>query len=186
MTRHVALLRGINVGKAKRIAMADLRELFEELGFGDVRTLLNSGNVVFTVPRKIPGDLAGKLETAIAERCGVSCRVVVLDADEVAEAVTSNPLLSSAKDPSRFLLVALRDTTAANAVKPLLTQRWAPESIALRGRIAYLWCANGLLESPVWTAVSRATGDSCTARNLTTMTKLSSLVQDAGTPRRKG
>ena len=186
MSRHVALLRGINVGKAKRIAMADLRELFEDLGYIDVRTLLNSGNVVFTSPRKVSGDLARKLGEEIANRCGVSCRVVTLDADEIVEAVTSNPLASVAKDPSRFLLVALPDTAAANAVKPLLGQRWTPESIALRGRIAYLWCANGLLESPVWTAVSRATGDSCTARNLTTMTKLSSLVQDAGTPRRKG
>lgn len=186
MARHVALLRGINVGKAKRIAMADLRELFEELGYTDVRTLLNSGNVVFTIPKKAAGDLGGKLEKAIADRCGVSCRVVILDADEVAEAVTSNPLRSAARDPSRFLLVALRDSAAANAVKPLLTRPWAPESIALRKRIAYLWCANGLLESPVWAAVSRATGDACTARNLTTMTKLLSLLQDAGNPRRKG
>jgi uncharacterized protein (DUF1697 family) len=53
---HVALLRGINVGKAKRVAMADLRALLEELGYADVRTLLNSGNVVFTAPRAAKGD----------------------------------------------------------------------------------------------------------------------------------
>ena len=56
--RRVALLRGINVGRAKRISMGDLRALFTGLGYGDVRTLLNSGNVVFTVARKNAGDQA--------------------------------------------------------------------------------------------------------------------------------
>ena len=54
MTRHIALLRGINVGRAKRIAMADLRELLASMGYTDVRTLLNSGNVVFSEPRARP------------------------------------------------------------------------------------------------------------------------------------
>src|SRR5687767_4217155 len=117
--RRVALLRGINVGKAKRVAMADLRRLFEDLGYGDVRTLLNSGNVVFTLPRKPSADLQVKLSKAVADRTGVSCRVVVLDAEEVAEAVNGNPLASVAKDPTRLLLVALGDAAAAAALKPL-------------------------------------------------------------------
>ena len=175
--RRVALLRGINVGKAKRIAMADLRRVFEDLGYRDVKTLLNSGNVVFTVTGKGAADPAAKIEKAVADRLGVSSRVVVLTASEVEEALREHPL-TKAKDPSRFLLVALRDSTAVTAVKPLLSQRWVPESIALGKRIAYLWCANGIVQSPLWTAVTRATGDAGTARNLTTMTKLLSLLQD--------
>lgn len=179
--RRVALLRGINVGKAKRVAMADLRRLFEDLGYGDVRTLLNSGNVVFTLPRGAPGRVAplqDSLEKAVADRLGVSSRIVVLDAGEVAEAVTGNPFASVAKDPARLLFVALRSPAAADAVKPLLREKWAPESVALRKRIAYLWCANGLAKSRLWIAATRAVGDGGTARNLSTMTKLLSLLQD--------
>lgn len=176
--RRVALLRGINVGKAKRVAMADLRRLFEDLGHGDVRTLLNSGNVVFTLRRRVSGDLQGKLSKAVADRLGVSCRIVVLDAGEVAEAVNGNPLAALARDPTRLLLIALRDAATADALKPLLRERWVPESIALRGRIAYLWCAEGIAESRLWAAVNRTIGDSGTARNLATMTKLLSLLQE--------
>ena len=176
--RRVALLRGINVGKAKRVAMADLRELFEELGYEDVRTLLNSGNVVFTSRRRVTDDLQARLSKAVAVRTGVSCRIVVLDAGEVAEAVRENPLAGVAKDPTRFLFLALQDRAAADALKPLLRERWASESFALRGRIAYLWCANGIAESPLWEAANRAVGDSGTARNLATMTKLLSLLQN--------
>jgi uncharacterized protein (DUF1697 family) len=64
--RRVALLRGINVGRAKRVAMADLRELVESLGYREVRTLLNSGNVVFTVPSGVRGDSARRIEDGIA------------------------------------------------------------------------------------------------------------------------
>jgi uncharacterized protein (DUF1697 family) len=176
--RRVALLRGINVGKAKRIAMADLRRLFEDLGYTDVRTLLNSGNVVFTISRKPPADLAAKLEKAIVDRLGVSSGVVVLDASEVAEAVKGNPFAVTAKNPSCLLVVALRDTAAAATLKPLASKPWTPESIALRKRIAYLWCANGIAKSPLWMATNRCIGDFGTARNLTTMTKLWSLLQD--------
>ena len=66
MSTYVALLRGINVGKAKRIAMADLRALLEDLGHTDVVTLLNSGNVVFRSGRKIPAKIAAEIAAAIA------------------------------------------------------------------------------------------------------------------------
>jgi uncharacterized protein (DUF1697 family) len=90
--RRVALLRGINVGTAKRVAMADLRRLFEDLGYGDARTLLNSGNVVFTAVKKRGADDGERIEKAIADRLGVTTRVTVLLGNEVAEAVKENPL----------------------------------------------------------------------------------------------
>src|SRR5881628_2807318 len=103
MSRHVALIRGINVGRAKRVAMADLRALVEDLGYGDVRTLLNSGNVVFTAPRAGRG-AADRIEKALAARLGVPARVTVLTAAELAAAISENPLREVAKDPSRLLV----------------------------------------------------------------------------------
>ena len=84
---RVALIRGINVGKAKRVAMADLRAELEKLGYEDVRTLLNSGNVVFTVPAKSQGDPAARVEEVLEKRLRVPARVVVLTAAELARAV---------------------------------------------------------------------------------------------------
>jgi uncharacterized protein (DUF1697 family) len=175
--RRVALLRGINVGTAKRVAMADLRQLVEELGHADVRTLLNSGNVVYTVTRKQTGDEALALETAIAKRLGVRTKVIVLAGREVSAAVRENPLTPVAHDPARLLLLALKDPAAAGRLKPLLAQPWTPEAVAMGKRVAYLWCANGIAVSPLWAEINRTVGEGGTARNLTTMTKLVALVE---------
>jgi uncharacterized protein (DUF1697 family) len=177
--RRVALLRGINAGRAKRIAMADLRTLFEGLGYRDVRTLLNSGNVVFTVPPKGVRADAERIERAIAEELGVSTRVILLLGREVADAVRGNPLAPVARDPSRLLLMALRDAKAVTKMRRLLAEPWSPEVLAVGKRVAYLWCASGILDSRLWVAAARAVGDAGTARNVATMTKLLALLEDA-------
>jgi uncharacterized protein (DUF1697 family) len=175
--RRAALLRGVNVGRAKRVAMPGLRAVFQDLGYGDVRTLLNSGNVVFNVAGKSAADQAGRIERAIADRLGVATTVIVLTANELREAIRENPLAPVADVPSRLLLLALRDAKAAAQLRPLLEERWAPEALAARKRVAYLWCPNGIAVSRLWTAVSRVVGDAGTARNLATMTKLLLLLE---------
>jgi uncharacterized protein (DUF1697 family) len=176
--RRVALLRGINVGAAKRIAMADLRKLLEDLGYGDVRTLLNSGNIVFTVVKKSAVDDGVRIEKAIADRLGVTTRVTVLPGREVAKAVDENPLRAIADNPSRLLFMAFRDSKGAAQLKPLLEERWAPEALALGSRVAYFWCPNGITESRLLVAANRIIGEAGTARNLTTMTKLLALIRE--------
>jgi uncharacterized protein (DUF1697 family) len=152
--RRVALLRGINVGKAKRVAMADLRKLFETLGFAEVRTLLNSGNVVFTARAGSSDDAARRIEHAIHARLGVPTRVTVLTGGEIAAAVRDNPLASVANNPSRLLLMAAPDPKAAAALKPLLKELWEPEVLAL-GTLRHLWCPEGLAVSRLWAAANR-------------------------------
>lgn len=174
---RVALLRGINVGSAKRVAMADLRKLVEALGYGDVRTLLNSGNVVFTASKEKPADTATCIEKAIATRLGVSTRVTVLMGKDVVAAVRDNPLASVADNPSRLLLMAPPDPKALAQLKPLLKERWAPEALALGSRVAYLWCAEGVADSRLWAAANRSLDDAGTARNLATMTKLVAMIE---------
>lgn len=181
--RRVALLRGVNVGSAKRIAMADLRRLMEALGFTDVRTILNSGNVVFTLARGTTDAPAPLIERAIADRLGVDTRVTVLTGDELSRATGENPLASVATDPARTLIMALQDGAAASRLRPLLAQAWTPEALALRGRIAYLWCAGGIAESPLWSAVGRRVGDAGTARNLSTMARIVAVVASPTTAR---
>lgn len=176
--RQVALLRGINVGRAKRVAMADLRALVEGLGYGDVRTLLNSGNVVFTAPGVAPGAAAARIEEALVARLGVSSRVTVLTAAELAAAVTENPLLEVANDPSRLLVAFLAKPSDRSRLKPLVEQDWSPEVLSVGTRVAYIWCPEGILASRLPEAVGRALGDGVTTRNWATVTKLQALAEN--------
>jgi uncharacterized protein (DUF1697 family) len=177
-TWHVALLRGIKVGRAKRVAMADLRALVEGLGYANVRTLLNSGNVVFTASAKTAGNAASRIEASLAKMLGVSARVTILTAAELAGIVVENPLLAIAEDPSRLLVAVLSDPADRARLEPLLEQDWAPDALALGRRIAYVWCAGGILESRLAQAVGRALGSAATTRNWATIVKLHALVQD--------
>ena len=175
----MALLRGINVGTAKRIAMADLRALVEELGYGDVRTVLNSGNVVFSASGAASADPAAGIQAAVAERLGVSCRVVALSAAELAAVVADNPLLPVAGDPSRLFVAVLADPADRALLGPLTERDWAPEVLAVGARAAYLWCPGGMAASRLAEEVGRALGDGVTTRNWATIAKLQGLT-DAG------
>lgn len=176
--RQVALIRGINVGRAKRVAMADLRALVEGLGYTDVRTLLNSGNVIFDDPGAArEGDATSRIERALAARLGVSARVMVLAADELAAVVNDNPLRDVASDPSRLLVAFFINPEVGRRLDALAEQDWSPEVLAVGERAAYVWCPNGILASRLLEAVGRALGDSVTTRNWNTVTKLHALAE---------
>lgn len=175
--RYIALLRGINLGKAKRIAMADLRTLFEKLGFADVRTLLNSGNVVFGLAGKAGKGLSEKIETAIEAKLGVYSRVTVLSSAELDTIVAGNPLLSHADDHSRLMVSVLNHDKNVALLKPLSQRDWKPDRLAIGTRVAYLWCPKGILESDLANAMAKLLGDGVTTRNWATILKLHGLVQ---------
>ena len=176
--RQAALLRGVNVGTAKRVAMTDLRALVESLGYTDVRTLLNSGNVVYTAPGVAPATAAARIEEELNAHLGVSATVVALAAEELTIAVAENPLAQVADNPSRLLVAVPADPQASTRLQPLLEQDWRPEALALGPRVAYLWCPDGVIASRVSAAVGRALGGALTSRNWATMTKLQSLAAE--------
>lgn len=183
--RYVALLRGINVGKAKRIAMADLRAAYEGLGLTGVRTLLNSGNVVFTVPSGAPASLgsrrlAGTLEEATADRTGVSSRVTLLAADELTAIVEANPLAEFVTEPSRLLVSVLESDTAREALEGLAREHGAGETFAFgagrASRALYVWCPDGILASKLAGPLHGKHRELVTSRNWATVTKLHALA----------
>jgi uncharacterized protein (DUF1697 family) len=173
-TTCIALLRGVNVGRAKRIAMADLRTVIEGLGMTGVRTLLNSGNVVFEAMRPDVDRIATAIASGIEAQFGFTVTVIVLTAQTLNAIVAENALHQAASDPSRFLVAFVSHPSAHAKAVPLLETAWGPEAMAVGSRAVYLWCANGILESPVAQAFSRATGDTATTRNWTTVLKLQS------------
>lgn len=178
MARYVALIRGVNnIGRARRVAMADLRVLFGSLGFRNVRTLLNSGNVVFSVPKSTRGDVLARIEKELASKLGLTSAVTVLSGQEVAALVRNNPFSDVSANPSHLLVVVPRTRSDLGRLRPLLKERWAPEALALGNRVAYLWCANGVAKSPLWAAVDRVLERSGTARNMATFTKVMALIK---------
>ena len=104
MTRSIALLRGVNVGTAKQVSMADLAEVFRSQGHADVTTVLRSGNVVFAHAAPLPVGVADDLQTAIAAATGVSSSVLVVDAPTLRAIVEANPLLDVGTDHSRLVV----------------------------------------------------------------------------------
>jgi len=172
VTECIALLRGINVGKAKRIAMSDLRELFVKLGHGKVRTLLNSGNVLFDCSRPNTEKLALAIQSAIVAACGFSASVTVVTAANLAVIVRENPLLRVAKDPSRHLVAFVGNARALVPLRPLLDESWKPDALAIGPRAAYLWCVDGVLDSKLSQKFARLAGETVTTRNWATVLKL--------------
>ena len=176
MTTCIALLRGINVGTAKRVAMADLRTLFEELGHDQVRTLLNSGNVVFEAARPDAGRIGASIDKALQARHGFSATVIVLTAAELNAVIRANPLLELAKDPARHLVAFVARPAVLAEARTLLARSWQPDAIAIGRKAAYLWCAKGLIKSELMKAFSRLTRDGATTRNWATVLKLQAML----------
>jgi len=176
--RYIALLRGVNVGRAKRVAMADLRKLIADLGYDNVRSLLNSGNVVFTGPAKPHDTVAAEIEDALVLKLGVASRTTVLGCADLDAIISSNPLLDVATDHSRLLTFILGGTHSRAAIEPLCGQDWRPGAVALGERAAYVWCPDGVLDSRAAAALGKQLGDGTTARNWATLRKLRALCQE--------
>jgi uncharacterized protein (DUF1697 family) len=172
LTDCVALLRGVNVGRAKRVAMADLRAMVEGLGHENVRTVLNSGNVLFRSRSADTARIAGAIAAGIEGSFGFSAAVVVITAAELEAIVAEDLLRALAHDPSRYLVAFVPDPAALAKAGPLAAGAWAPEAIAIGARAAYLWCANGVADSKLAAELTRRTGGAVTARNWATVLKL--------------
>jgi uncharacterized protein (DUF1697 family) len=178
-TTYVGLLRGINVGKAKRVPMAELKALVESLGYTDVRTLLNSGNVIFRGPTGSAAAAARRIEAALPDAFGFSAKLTVLDASQWAELLADNPLLDQVSDPSRFLVAVWRNATARAGVEKLTSQDWSPDVFVAGRHAGYLSCTEGILASKTAVALDKALRDEVTTRNWATALKIGAMLEAA-------
>lgn len=176
---HIALLRGINVGGNKMIAMADLRDLLTKLGFAGAKSLLQSGNLVFRGDRRrTPAQLETLLAAETEKRLGVQADVFVRTASELAEVVARNPFAEEAKrDPSHLLVMFLRDVPDVTAVAALNAAIVGREAVRVIGRHAYAAYPDGIGRSKLTNAViEKKLGTRGTARNWNTVMKLARLA----------
>lgn len=174
--RHISFLQGINVGKAKRVAMVELRALALELGYTKVRTLRNSGNLVFDTTRAKGKTASKKIEKELYSRLSVAARVITLREEEMDTFIAENPFDKSAPEASRFLVAILENPDDRSLLLPTAKQDWSPEIISLGERVVYLWCPGGVLASPLAKAVNSVLGENVTTRNWATMQKIHELI----------
>ena len=176
MTVFIALIRGINVGGHKKLRMADVKASCESLGWRDVRTHLQSGNIVFRTAKKDRARLAKELEGAL----GVEARVLLRDADELAKVIAANPMPEAAqRGPSHFIVVFLSAQPAAAAMQSLRDAYAGPETLHLHGSELYIEYGDDMGTSKLSNAlIERKLGVAGTARNWNTVTKLLELANE--------
>ena len=176
--RQVALLRGINVGKNNRVPMAALRDLLTGLGYTDVRTHLNSGNAVFSVPGRAKPESVGKrIEKSLQDEVGLSLRVVVRSRDDLAAVVAANPFRTVATNPSRLLVSFLSGPVPPGRLRDVDPDAFAPERFEVAAREIYLWLPDGIQNSELVKALTdQRLGVAATARTWNTVTRLLELA----------
>ncbi|MDQ3106791.1 MAG: DUF1697 domain-containing protein [Actinomycetota bacterium] len=173
MTTHFAFLRGINVGRAKRLAMADLRDVVEELGHTDVVTYLQSGNVSFAAKgRASESKLAAELRTALDERLGMDIDVVVRTRAALQQLVEGNPLREVEAEPAKLHLVFFDHDLDRKGLAALDPAAFVPEQFATAKQALYVYFADGVHRSKLGAALEKLPGAKGTARNWNTVTLL--------------
>ncbi len=176
--RQIVFLRGINLGSRNRIAMPALRELFESAGFDDVRTYLQSGNIVLGADSS-PERLASDCKRLIADRFGLDIDVVMRTGDELAEVVRRNPLGGVAVNPKRYQVSFLAAELESEIVDDLASMAAKSEHFVAIGRELYAWHPEGVARSRLWARLAgRDLGVTATARNWTTVTNLRAIAED--------
>ncbi len=176
MARQVVLLRGINLGPRRRIAMPALRDALTEDGFEDVQTYVQSGNVVLAASGSAERT-ARRVERIIADRFGLEVDVLVRTSAELAAIVRKNPLGDVAKDPKRYQVTFLSAAPKAADLRRLEDAAGASERVVAKGREIYAWHPDGVGRSKLATLLAgKGLGVTATSRNWATVTKLLELA----------
>lgn len=174
MTAWVALLRGVNVGRGNRLPMAEFRASIESLGYADVATYIQSGNVVFSSD-DTEATIVDRIRAALADRHGLSVPVVVRGGDELEGLAARHPFADAGIDP-KLLHVAFLDRRPDVTVGPD-PDRWLPDRWAVAGRELFLAYPDGSARSKMTIEQFERPWDvTATARNLNTVVKLADQV----------
>ena len=176
---YIALLRGINVVGRNRIAMAELRAMFVQLGFAGAQSLLQSGNVVFSATGTTAPKLEQFLESETHKRFKFPVRYFVRTATDLKRIIGRNPFPREAKqDASRLIVFFFRTAPAQEAAQRLRAAIQGPETFRVDGKAAYVYYPDGQGRSKVGsTVVERFLGSSGTGRNWNTVTKLMAIAE---------
>lgn len=182
MARHIVLLRGINVGRHNRIAMAEFKALLTDLGYTEVRTLLNSGNAVVTTPDADSAAVARRIQKAISDSFGLSIAVMVRSRAQVESVIARNPMPEEAeRAPSYFHVGFCDPAPPQERLDSIDATKLGADRIMVRAGTCYLWFADGPQNSPLGKAIrAHKLGANMTMRSWNTVRKLVSLAGPVG------
>jgi uncharacterized protein (DUF1697 family) len=175
---HLALLRGINVGGKNALPMKELARMFADAGCSNVRTFIQSGNVVFQPPAGAP-NVAGSIAANIERRFGYRIPVILRTSEQLLRTIRDNPFLKAGADEKMLHVYFLAHPPSASAIAALDSARSAPDAFHARGQEIYLHLPNGMAR----TKLTNAYFDSklstiCTARNWATVLKLAAMMAE--------
>jgi uncharacterized protein (DUF1697 family) len=177
MARLIVLLRGVNLGPSKRVKMAELREVLSRAGYEDVRTLVNSGNVVLSTPRK-PASVEKEVHALILGELGVDTSVIVRTRDELADAIARCPYPEADARPKHVHVSFLKGDVDPDRVALLGSIDFGEEAFEISGRELFAWHPEGLAESALAKELLKGVGADATSRNWNTVTKLLALADE--------
>jgi uncharacterized protein (DUF1697 family) len=173
MTVYVSMLRAVNVGGTSRLKMDALRAVYESIGLQDVRTLLQSGNVVFRSGIADRERLVKRIRQEIERQLELDVEIILRTLAEIASIVERGPVLSPQADRAKLLVMFLSAVPAAAAQAALVKWHKGPEMLEMRGPEIYLYYPDGIGRSKLSGAVIESKLDiSGTARNWNTLQKL--------------
>jgi uncharacterized protein (DUF1697 family) len=180
MTRRIAILRGINVGGRRKILMADLKKLLNDLGFESVQTYIQSGNVIFEAKDKESNHaLASQIEKAISNIFGYDVPVIVRNADQMNKSIQNNPFLKSDQvDIDRLHLTFLKEIPRNDNLVKINTYDFQPDKFEVIGDDVFLYCAGKSSDSKLTNAFfENKLKVTATTRNWKTVLALSELIK---------
>ena len=182
MPTYISLIRGINVGGHKIVKMDELRKVIDKIGFENVQTYVQSGNIVFTTSRQSPSGLSKKIEDVIKKKFGHDAAVITKTAEEIAAAIHDNPFLKNkAIDVEKLHVTFLSGIPEPSSVKRLETIPSGDDQFRWRENILYLYLPNGAGNSKLASApFEKLLGVRVTTRNWRTVNSLHQMAVDRG------
>lgn len=176
MTKYVAFLRGINVGGKNKIKMEILREMFAARGFENVKTYINSGNVIFETAEADDKKLAAKIEKAIEKEFSLNIRVMVRTIDEIGDIIKNNPFDGQFTSDKDLHVLFLDEELAAEKRKLLLSNNNENEMFAVRNREIFCLLRVGFSDSLLGKDyIGKKLKVPATARNWRTVNKVAAI-----------
>jgi uncharacterized protein (DUF1697 family) len=175
MPTYISMLRGINILGRKRVEMARLREMFEGMGFEQVRTYINSGNVVFKTGKNATSTLSKRIEERMASEFGLTVLVITRTAAELGKAIDGNPFVKESRsDPSKVFIGFMAQVPQEDAVEKLLARAAKAEQVHCCSKEIYVYYVDGMGRARLLThgVVERVLAVPTTMRNWNTVSKL--------------
>jgi uncharacterized protein (DUF1697 family) len=186
MPAYAALLRAVNLGDTNKVSMPTVRSLFSALGYEDVSTYVQTGNVVFRTGSRDARKISAEIQRVIEKQLGVTTAVILRTAADLRKVVDANPYAKDEQDPTKLQVLFLDRRPPAGAKRALDPDRSPPDRFELRGRELYLHRPAGSARSKLTIAYfERCLGAKGTVRNWRTATRLADMTAALARPGRQ-